>query len=481
MRTTGLMLVLVSVGTAQTGSPEVLASYAPAGGFAGYRIVDVDHDGRDELLVTSTDGRVQTLGFDSDSRQFVGRSASTAQLPDPDHSLLACANVVGDSALELVVAARQGVFAYSLVEGGGYGGTPLRLLRDGVTLRVGEPVFADFVKDLNQDGRPDLILPLGQVCRLYLHSGADSAGPRYRSVQDDIPIEVAVLRTTRTDYVSDRLRNIVQIPELDTVDVNGDGRPDLRIQRDSVYEFYLQTESGRFASKPIAVDLEIFRDTTPKAKVQLGRTLVVGDTQHMQSGDVNGDGIPDYVIAHRRKVWVFVAGPEGPQFTSSKTRMVAEDVSWLMLMHLDEDDREDLLVFKVQVPTVASLVLGIVSSIDVRVTALGYRSEAGGNFARKAGWRRNLTVRIPPLLSILGEAEKLIERFFAVIQKFRWATEGNFDGKRRAGATGIAMVSEGDRQLELWHSGKSAGAEILQLVLLIILDDRLVNIPCSPN
>ena len=40
-------------------------------------------------------------------------------------------------------------------------------------------------------------------------------------------------------------------------------------------------------------------------------------------------------IAHRRKVWSFLGSKAGPQFKQAKTRIVAEDISGLMLMELD--------------------------------------------------------------------------------------------------------------------------------------------------
>ena len=51
--------------------------------------------------------------------------------------------------------------------------------------------------------------------------------------------------------------------------------------------------------------LEIFKDTTPRADLRPGRIWAGSDRTRYLSRDLDNDGVPDYVIAHRRKVWVF--------------------------------------------------------------------------------------------------------------------------------------------------------------------------------
>ena len=198
-----------------------------------------------------------------------------------------------------------------------------------------------------------------------------------------------------------------------------------------------------------------------------GSTLVLGDKPMLQRGDVDGDGIPDFVIAHRRKVWTLLATTAGPQFTKARTQAVADDVSGMLLVDLDEDRRSDLLSFQVQLPGIGSLLLGLVQSIDIDIKAVGYRSE-GGAFGNTPAWRRTLTLRIPPLLSLLSQQEELVQRFLGILSKARHSVRGAFVS---ATANDVALVSTDGTLLELFPTteaptlGSAAGRRQLRNLL----------------
>ena len=208
------------------------------------------------------------------------------------------------------------------------------------------------------------------------------------------------------------------------LDLNGDGRPDMLTKEGNVHSFHMQSEDGTF-DEPIQVDLTKFVDSTPKGSVNFGRTAVLSDAQQLQRGDIDGDDVPDFVVAHRRKLWAFLGTDEGPQFRKARTQAVAEDVTAMRMMDLNEDGRDDLLTFRVQVPDVASAVMGLVRSTDIDLRAVGYESEGDG-FAKKPRWRRTITLRVPPLLSLLGRQEELIERFTKIVGDARISSRGAF-------------------------------------------------------
>ena len=69
-------------------------------------------------------------------------------------------------------------------------------------------------------------------------------------------------------------------------------------------------------------------------------------------------------------------------------------------------------------------------------------------------WRSNLTIEIPPLLSLMSEAEEIMQRFEDILNKLRISTTGRFlpgDGAE----DDLVMVSEDGALLEIWREGGS--------------------------
>lgn len=433
-------------------SIEAAGALAPLEAVAAHVVRDLDGDGAAELLLVHDDGAVRAWRLAGESADLEPVGDAALQLPDPEYSVLALSDVLGDPRLELVVLDRRGTAAWTFDPAAGFGGAATPLAKTSPPgARLGVPAFAELVRDVNADGAGDLVVPTATACELWLRRGEDDDQPRYERTQV-IPVQLSRDWGRRGRLLSSTLSSRVEIPALKTADVNGDGRPDLLAEEGRRRLFYLQETDGRFAQAPVTVDLSLFRDTTPKADADLGDTLVIDDEARMQRGDLNADGVPDYVVAHRRKLWTFLATPAGPQFTDAQVRMVAEDISGLILVHLDNDDRQDLLIFKVELPSAAELVLGFVSSIDVEVTALGYRTEPGGAFADRAQWRRDLTLRVPSVMRLMAEADDLVERFMEVIEQFRWSASGDFDGD---GQDDLALFTADEAAVELWLRPKA--------------------------
>lgn len=447
------------VGMVASLGAQTAESFTPSTPIAAYVASDLDGDGRAELVLIAPNGELRVASRPAGGGALV-ESSPCLTLARPRNAALALADLDGDGRRELIVFDDRGAFAHRLGEGFAFDAAPQSLTTDArLRVRLGRPTFAEIVQDLNGDRRADLVLPVADACEVWLQKPAgtavDAAGgtaPIAFELAQSIPQVLAHSVSADGLQLAERYTNELRVPQLDVADVDGDGRPDLRAREGKKRRFFLQDAAGRFADKPIEVDLALFRDTTPEAQVATGTTLVVGDDQQMQDGDLDGDGIPDYVIAHRRKVWSFLAGTGGPQFKKADVRIVAEDVTGLLLLRLDDDPRVDLCIFKVEVPSAVELVLGLVSSIDVPIKVLGYRTDEKGSFARKAQWNRELTLRIPSILKLLGQADDLVERFLKVLGKLRWSALADVDGD---GARDLALVTEDETAIELWRNPPS--------------------------
>ena len=443
------LLAAVLAATAIAGvraQSAVVATLQPEGPVLATLTADTDGDGRVELILVGKDGIVTRHGLDAKGA-LVRRGGAT--LRDPSHSLLAVADIHPEPGEELVVCDANGTswirWPADDVIAPADGQPLVRRARN--QLRVDRPRVSSFVQDLNLDGKMDVLLPTLQGVQPFLQEAPAADGTVQFRAMGMLPVR-AQARVGAEGAGSDpELQGAVVIPQILTSDLNGDGRPDLLTRERSKRSFHLQAEDGTFR-EPIEVDIEQFEDSTPKATVAPGETVVLGDRQLLQRGDVDGDGIPDFVVAHRRKVWTFLSSKEGPQFQKARTQAVADDVSAMLVVDLDDDRMADLLSFQVQLPGIASLILGLVQSIDIDIRAVGYRSENGA-FAGTPKWRRTVTLRIPPILSLLGKQQELVQKFTEVVSKARLGVRGGFLGK---GRRDLALLGTDGKSLELYST-----------------------------
>lgn len=452
-----LACALVSAASAAEDAPkdaavaETLATGFP---LAEERLVDVDRDGRTDVLLVGTRGEVRVWRHDAEAKRLAEKPAGTLVLRYPERTLLAVADLIGGGAApQLVEMTKDGVFVHRVDAEGAYSRAGEQVApRTRFPLRVGRPSFADVARDVNGDGRPDLVLPRGEECELWLNGGPDaqSSLPVFAKAAS-IRVQMQRETATKADALSDVLESSFRIPNLSITDVNGDARSDLYVENGKTRAWHLQREDGSFPAEPdVTLDLGIFRDTTAEASVQLGKTLAGGDDQRIETRDLDNDGIPDYVIAHRRKVWVFHGTKAGPQFTDpSDVLRVADDVTAMLLVRLDDDAFPDLTLLRVQVPTIGTLIRGLFAEWDVEIAALGYASEGGRKFATTPRWKGDIDVRLPALLGVLKNPDALVRRFEDMAKKFRRTVPGDFDGD---GRPDVALLAEKGGRVELFTS-----------------------------
>jgi hypothetical protein len=444
--------IAVVVATALPAQVRKSASFEHAD-ITSQRLADTDGDGRQELLLVWHPGIGESalirVGFDDNNQQLVQRGRIT--LKDPAHTLIAVEDLLPTPGAEVILATprRTSCVPWTI---DGKADKPVVLSRSAkFKVRVDQPQLSPFVIDLNKDGLLDLMLPgLHGVRPYFQEKVGDDGVPVFRKM-DPFTVPISALVDTGSTGLDQELTGSIKIPQINTEDLNGDGRPDLLTKKGLERAYHMQRADGTFAD-PIQVDLKQFVDSTPKAALDLGSTAVLNDNQLLRRGDLNADGIPDYVIAHRRKIWTFLGDSSGPQFKKARTQAVADDVTELMLIDLDNDLSDDLLTFQVQLPGIASILVGLVQSLEIDVRAVGYKSGDNG-FESTPKWRRTVTVRVPPLLSLLSRQEELIDRFTSLISKARISARGEF---LNPGQPDLALVTEDGSAIQLYPNVPAA-------------------------
>jgi len=373
-------------------------------------------------------------------------------------------------ASSLVTVTSKGIISYQANDAGalaanGKALSPTRGRRaPGFKIRVGAPRFAPVCRDMNGDGKVDVLVPVGDSVELWLSEGSSAEGaearalPRLRRAAR-LPVKVRRRGNSDAGRLSDELESSFTIPRLETRDLNGDGRDDLIARDGRRRAYHLQRDDGTIPVDPdVKLDLRIYRDTTPKATLRPGRTLAGGDRQSLQSRDLNGDGIPDYVIAHRRKVWIFHGRKgQGPQFTDPvQILRSADDITTLALMDLQPDGHPDLVVIKVQVPSVSGLLVGALGDLEVELTAVGYASKKGGGFETKPQWKSDIVVQLPSVVSIMKNPYAIIRRFEEAGAGFEASVDADVDGD---GKLDVVVLDAGERRLRIWRGANNPTPE----------------------
>ncbi|HTF87157.1 MAG TPA: VCBS repeat-containing protein [Planctomycetota bacterium] len=458
---------------------ELAQSLSPDFEISDHRLVDLDAEsekGATELVLLGSTGQVRVFARatqDPGKLILAPTPLGATRIADSSRALVDFAHFGERAGLDLVVIGPKDTRVFPR-EGAGFAAEGVVLAKRATHgLRVGAPRFVDVVQDVNGDGRADLVVPSSESLRLWLGAApaATPASPWPEFTPGaTLAVEVSKSHDTDAGKLSDVLEASFSIPSIVARDVNGDGRADLLVSQGTVRAFHLQAADTTFPEVPsVRIDLSVFRDTIEKAQLRAGHTLAIGDKATYEVRDLDVDGIPDYVIAHRRKVWVFHGTSQGPQFKQpSAILKTSDDITALQLVRLDADKYPDLLLIKVQIPTIAAFVRGVFSEWEVEVTAAGYLSKEGeraGQASSPGGERRvfestpskraELAVRLPSILRLIKNPESFLKRFEEIGARFRRSVWGDFDGN---GVRDVVLATEDGLQVELWLSDETEEA-----------------------
>lgn len=425
---------------------------------ADHRVVELGGPAGVEVLLVGRQGEIRSWNLPRAG--YAGGLRGEARLAQPARSAIALAQAnAGVAAPDLYVLDDKGACRLPVLSDGTHAGQSKELSRRvRLSLRTGIPRFVPFAPDIDRDGLPELVAPRGG--RLEIWKRPVATGDEQPEYQRLAAVRVSTSSTRRVAaaLASDILESNLRVPSLRLLDQNGDGKDDIWVEEGEARAWHIVGADGRIPEEPSRkLDLSTFRDNSGEgAQLAPGRVFAGGQTASLQARDLDGDGVVDFVIAHRRKVWSFLGTREGPQFEKPAAILKsAEDATLILLAQLDEDDRPDLLVLRVVVPGVGTLIRGLVGEWEVEMDAIAYRNAGGGQFGKEPSQRATIVFRLPPILDVVRDPEKILSRFETASQSVRQPIEGDWDGD---GRLDLAML-DGDATNEETHVDAWLGAQ----------------------
>lgn len=263
-----------------------------------------------------------------------------------------------------------------------------------------------FSRDINDDGRDDLIIPGAGVLNLYINDGNGAYQPGI-SVQTEMELET-VLTAGRLERQTGQA---MTIPLMEVRDINADGAPDLISRTDQQLDVFLaDPASPRYfeATPSYSVDIEAIEQRLGEFDIDRldfsNLTGILAITHEEILEDVDGDGIDDLLLREGGKVSLFAGGPRGMDLTEPRQVLRSGgNVLSVFLFDEDEDGLKDLWLWRVETISVGDLFLWLALSGDIAVEAFIYRNE-GEFFARRPARRITVTLKFPSALRLASQA-----------------------------------------------------------------------------
>jgi len=383
-------------------------------------LVDVDGDGRRDLLAVSPSGIA------------LRRLRADGTLPEHDDSVFAwpshtvgwnLADLDGNGSTEIVLLVDgKRVVALSADSEGQLSDGPALLLADGFLPRGIRRV--NFIRDVDGDGRLDLVLPAIDHFLIHLNRPDGWTEPLPVSFRASISLSLG----DPTELDSNFGQN-VHIPWFSLQDVDGDGHTDLISQTEREAQFHLATPE--LPKEPTWVlDLEALREEIPPPpKIDLDNLLANVETPvNWRVGDVDGVAPDDLVIQQGGKISVYLDGSTGPDLTSPDQVLKASgNVLYFLLRDADHDGLPDLQILRAETISLGEAIrlLMIPGSLDFDIFT--YRNE-GGTFSRKPSTRTTVALRIPALLGFLEDVDDMRDDYEEKLEVPAHAADLDGDG-----------------------------------------------------
>lgn len=302
------------------------------------------------------------------------------------------------------------VLAYRLNEAATEWRAP-EVLLSGLAAAIGSGVQRlHFVRDVNGDGRDDLILPDSDRLALYLAATGGFLPPLRIDTQ-------ARLNTTLfSPTLERRIGQALRIPPLQLRDVNGDLAADLIVDTDERLAVFLAdpTAANYFSADPsFELDRLAIEESLGEFDIETldfaNLTGVLALTHEELLEDIDGDGIEDLLLREGGKVSVFPGTRAGID-VSTPTQVLRSggNVLTTFLHDEDSDGSKDLWLWRVEPISVGDIFVWLALSGSISVEAFVYRNQ-GDAFARRPARKISVALKFPSVIRLASSLRQIAE------------------------------------------------------------------------
>ncbi|QDU83002.1 FG-GAP repeat protein [Planctomycetes bacterium Pla163] len=365
---------------------------------------DLDGDGRRDVVLVGPAGvrvRIQDADGTFGPERGTADGAELFRWPG-DHLAWCLADLDGDGAIELVVLGGDGVV--SVHPAGADGVAESRVVLESQCYLPHGLTRMGFARDVNVDGRVDLVLPGAGEYRIHLR-GEDGTYADAIRIAFDVNVRYEVGDPTSLDS---SFGQTVRVPWFGIEDVDGDGLEDLVARTADRVDFYLARPELP-AAPTWSLDLEKLRRELPeRGDIDFDNLLAnIEPGVEYTLAELDGVAPRDLVLQMAGTVKVYLGGSvRGVDGDPDQVLRISGNLLDVLVRDTDGDGVSDLQMLRGDKVSLGRVLRWLILPGTLDFELFTYRNE-GGAFSRKPTRRNTVSLKIPRLLSLIEQVEEV--------------------------------------------------------------------------